>query len=49
MDEEIKTALAVLERACASLVADLNTHQQVQTSLNIVKKRLEPQPAIEPS
>ena len=28
---------------CSSLVADLNTHQQVQTSLNIVKKRLEPQ------
>lgn len=40
MTDEIKEALSIVEKACSSLVANLNDHQIVQNALAIIKKEL---------
>lgn len=39
-DAELINALDVIGQACASVVGNLETHQAVQSSLNVVRNRL---------
>jgi hypothetical protein len=40
MSEEVTNALAIIKKACASVVADLQNHQLIQSAIGVVEAEL---------